>query len=852
MRRTPAIILPCIIGILLAFTTLPSFGQIVFDGNAEVRYSDPKEYTIGGITVEGVRNLDANAIILLSGLSVGDKVVVPGDRIANAIRSLWKQNLFADIKIKATKIQGKTIFLAIQLEERERLSRFQFSGVGKSEADNIRDIIQLYSGKIVTENLKINTKNHVRNYFIDKGFHYVNVDITQEKDTAINNSVILKIAVDKGQRTKINDIVFHGNESLKAGKLRRSMKDTKVKKWYRLFSRSKFNQTAYKRDKDGVIAKYNEQGFRDASLTSDTVYAHDEKTLNIEITLEEGNKYYFRSINWVGNTKYTSEYLSKILGIKKGDIYNQATLESRLFMDPAGRDVTSLYMDDGYLFFQVEPVEVLVENDSIDFEMRIIEGKQARVNRIFIRGNTKTNDHVILREIRVKPGDLFSRTAIIRTQRELAQLGYFDPEKLAVNPIPNPNDGTVDIEFVVEERPSDQIELSGGWGAGRIVGTLGLSFNNFSVKNFFKKGAWDPLPSGDGQRLSIRAQSNGTFFQSYNISFTEPWLGGRKPNSFSVTGYRSIQSNGERRFIKQDGEKIENPDRRDIAITGVSVGLGKRLKWPDDYFTSYKEISYQHYDLNNFNSVFSFSDGVSNNVSFRYTLSRNSVNKPIFPDRGSQLTLTAKITPPFSMFDNVDDYSQLTDQEKFRWIEYHKWKFTSSWFTPLSSGKKKLVLNTRVGFGFLGLYNRDLGLSPFERFYLGGSALTGFNLDGREIVALRGYDDLSVSPSTGGIIISKYTMELRYPLSLNPQATIFMLAFGEAGNTWNAFKEYNPFQVKRSAGVGIRIFLPMFGLMGLDYGLGFDELDNTPGFQPFSVTRQGQFHFTIGMNLGEL
>lgn len=843
------------LAILLIFTTVSvqSVGQISFGnaGTEEIKYTSPQTYTIGGITVEGVRFLDANAIILLSGLSVGDKVEVPGERISNAIRSLWKQQLFADVKIKATKIQGNTIFLAIQLEERPRLAKFKFEGVSKSEADNLRDIIQLYSGKIVTENLLINTKNHVRNYFIDKGFHYAKVDISSDRDTTINNGVVLIINVDKGERVKINDIVFHGNESIKSSKLLRTMKDTKVKHWYRIFARSKYNTTAYQRDKENVITRYNGEGFRDASITSDTVYRYDEKTLNIEMTIDEGNKYYFRDINWVGNTKYTSEFLTKLLGIKKGDVYDIETLEARLFLDPAGRDVTSLYMDDGYLFFQVEPVEVLVDGDSIDFEMRIIEGKQARVNRIIIKGNTKTNDHVILREIRVKPGDLFSRTAIIRTQRELAQLGYFNPETLGVNPIPNPADGTVDIEFTVEERPSDQIELSGGWGAGRVVGTLGLSFNNFSFRNMFKKGTWDPLPAGDGQRLSIRAQSNGTWFQSYNVSFTEPWLGGKKPNAFSVTGYHSIQSNGETRRVTVDGERIDNPDRRDIAITGVSVGLGKRLQWPDDYFSTYYELSYQHYNLNNFNSVFSFADGVSNNVSFRFSLSRNSINQPIYPRSGSQLTLTAKITPPFSAFDNIDDYSSLSDQEKFRWIEYHKWKFTSSWFTPLDS-KKKLVLNTRVGFGFLGLYNRQIGLSPFERFYLGGSALTGFNLDGREIVALRGYDDLSVSPSTGGIIISKYTMELRYPLSLNPNATIFALAFAEAGNTWNKFNEYNPFAVKRSAGVGIRIFLPMFGLMGLDYGLGFDTLENSPGFQPFSLSRQGQFHFTIGMNLGEL
>lgn len=839
---------------LVCFFATSATGQVLLTPTDDVvDYDVPRDYTIGGITVDGIRHLDENAIILLSGLSVGDKVTIPGQRMADALKNLWKQQLFSDIKIKIVKEQGTTVFLSLVLVERPRISFFKFEGVSKGEADDIREMIDYHTGKIVTDNLKLTTRQKVKGFFIEKGFGNARVEITERIDTVVNNSVILTIVVDKGKRIKINRIEFEGNESIKDAKLRRSMKDTKQKSLMRIFSSSKFLHSLYKDDKERIVGRYNTEGFRDATIVSDSVYAYDEKTINIDIKIDEGRKYYFRNINWVGNSKYTSTELSNTLGIKKGDVYNRSTLDARLFMDQqGGADVSSLYMDNGYLFFSVTPVEVLVEGDSIDLEMRIIEGKQARVNRIIIRGNEKTNDHVILREIRIKPGDLFNRTAIIRTHRELAQLGYFDPEKIEINPLPNPTEGTVDIEFVVAERSSDQIELSGGWGAGRVVGTLGLSLTNFSVKNMGKKGAWDPIPAGDGQRLTLRAQSNGSWFQSYNFSFTEPWLGGKKPNNLSVSVYHSIQTNGQPRFLKEDGEKIENPDRNFIKITGVSVGLGQRLKWPDDFFTVFNELSYQHYKLKDFSSVFAFSKGNANNISYRFTLSRNSVDRPIYATRGSNTTLTMKITPPYSLFDGVDNYDLLSDQDKYRFIEYHKWKFTSEWFTPLTKNKNVLVLRTKIGFGFLGAYNQSLGSAPFERFYLGGSALTGFSLDGREIIALRGYDDLSVSPAVGGTIVSKYTMELRYPLSLNPSATIFGMAFLEAGNTWNEINEYNPFKVKRSAGVGLRIFLPMFGLMGLDYGLGFDTLENDPFFQPFRVTRQGQFHFTIGMNLGEL
>ena len=826
-----------------------------------IDYMTPKEYTIAGIVVDGIRNLDHNLIIQKSDLQRGAKITVPGEEISSAIRNLWNENLFSDVQILADKIVGGDIFLVIKLQERERLSRYSFKGVSKSEGDNLREDLDLFSGKIVTDDLLLRVRQTTKNYFVGKGFLHCAVDVVVAKDTLVNNSVMMKINIAKGNKFKINAITITGNNALASSKLKRQMKDTKEKKWYKLGLGSKFQYSTFKSDKQKIIDKYHELSYRDAQITSDTVYNFDENSVNIDLTIDEGSKYYIRSIKWSGNLKYTSGQLDTVLGIKAGDEYNQATLDARLYMNPNGNDVSSLYMDDGYLFFQITPIEKSVTNDSVDLEFRIYEGKQARIKNITIKGNTKTSDHVILRDMYTHPGDLFSRDAIIRTQRQLAQNGYFDPEKLGVNPNPNPTDGTVDIEYVVEERPSDQIELSGGWGNGSIVGTLGVSFNNFSMRKIFKKDSWSPLPAGDGQRLSIRAQSNGYFFQSYNMSFTEPWLGGKKPNSLSVSVYHSLQAYDRKYYTDStdsDGNRVENLDRRVIKITGASIGLGKRLKWPDDYFSVYYELGYQYYELNNFGNVFSFSDGYVNNPYVQWNISRNSIDQPLYPRNGSSISLTLKSSVyPYSRVNGFDNHSDLDDQQKYKFLQYNKIKFTTSWFTSLSKDKK-LVLNARMGFGLLNGWNRDLGAPPFERFYLGGSGLSGFNLDGREIIALRGYDDQTLSTTTGDRLISKYTMELRYPLSLNPSATIYMLAFTEAGNTWNDYKKYNPFKVKRSAGLGVRIFLPMFGLLGLDYGFGFDPVN--PGAagevihnsEILSKGYRGQFHFTIGMNIGEL
>lgn len=843
----------------IIFITFSLITNVVGQGK-KIDYLSPKDYIIAGIVVDGIRNLDHNQIISKSGLIRGNKVTIPGDDITQAIQKLWKEKLFSDIQIFVEKIQGENAFLVIKLKERARLSRYSFKGVSKSHADDLRENMNLRSGKLVTEDEIFRIKQVSRGYYIEKGYLRPEVKVVTKPDTLVDNSVMMKIIIDKGERYKINEITFEGNENLKSSKLKRQMKKTKEKHWWKIFWRSKYISSLYKADKQNIIAKYKDNAYRDAEIFFDTIYNHDEKSININLKIKEGNKYYIRSIDWSGNLKYRSGYLDTILGIKSGDEYNQSVLDARLYMNPGGTDISSLYMDDGYLFFQITPIEKQVKNDSVDLEFRIYEGKQARIKNITVTGNTKTSDHVIIRDLYTKPGDLFSRDAVIRSQRELSQKGYFDPEQLNVNPKPNPADGTVDIEYVVAEKPSDQIELSGGWGAGQLVGTLGVSFNNFALRNTFKKGAWNPLPAGDGQRLSIRAQSNGFQYQSYNVSFTEPWLGGKKPNALSVSAYHSVQAY-DRKYLQDqkddNGEKIPTPNRRILRMTGASVGLGRRLTWPDDYFSVYHEIGYQYFDLNNFSNVFSFSDGYVNNLFYQFSLNRSSIDQPLYPRTGASFKFSAKLTPPYSLLNKDKDYAALDDQDKYRWIEYNKFKFTSSWFTPLSKDKK-LVLNARLGFGFLNGWNKDVGAPPFERFYLGGSGLTGFSLAAQEIIALRGYDDKTISPTVGGSIISKYTLELRYPVSLNPQATIYILGFTEAGNTWDDYKKYNPFTVKRSAGLGVRIFLPMFGLMGLDYGFGFDQLDSGASGEAIINSEiqakgyRGQFHFTIGANLGEL
>lgn len=835
----------------------------------KVNYEAPRDYEIGGITVEGVYNYDSERIISLSGLRRGKKITIPGDDITQAIRKLWDQKLFSNINIYKEKTIGNTIFLKISLKERSRMSKFQIKGCTKSQAKSIKETLDLYSGMVLSESTLDRVKFVSKDYFVDKGYLNAKVRIKLTPDKMMNNADILQIIIDKGERVKINKIYVEGNNMVveRQGiskifgknkvlfsdtRVKRQIKDIKEKSWWRFWKKSKFIKEKYEDGKQNIIAKYNSEALRDAVITFDTIYSVDDKNINIKINIDEGNRYYFRNISWIGNTKYRSGQLDTILGIKKGDLYNKEKLDMMLFMSPTELDISSLYMDQGYLFFQINPIEKTVENDSIDLDVFIYEGKQARVNRVTVVGNTKTKDHVILREIRTKPGELFNRSDIIRTQRELAQLGYFDPQQMGVNPKPNPTDGTVDIEYKVAEKPSDQIELSGGWGGGQFVGSLGLRFTNFSSKNLFNKNAWNPIPAGDGQTLSLRGSAN-LFFQSLSFSFVEPWFGGRKPTNLSFNAYYSLQ--------KLDATKRTDPNTRIFDVLGTGIGLGTRLKWPDDYFTIYGELGYEYYTLRNYPFVEDFNNGFANNLSATVRLSRVSQDgTPIYPTGGSSITLTLKTTAPYSLFDGIDDYSNLTSQEKFKWVEYNKIKFVSNWYTSLlpRGTKNQLVLHTSMGLGLLNSWSLAKGVSPFERFYYGGSGLTGFRLAGREYIALRGYDDNSVSQSEGDALLVKYKAELRYPISLNPNATVFVLGFAEAGNSWNSYGEFNPFEVKKSAGIGMRLFLPMFGLIGLDYGWGLDPLSpGDAGYSPREHDKTnfkpiGQFHFTIGMNIGEL
>ena len=869
---------------LFCFAASVSIAQINFGtypNTIDIDYSNPQEYEIGGITVSGIQFHDQNVLISLTGLKVGDIITIPGEEISKAIRNLWDQGILGDVAVSITKIEGNYLFLEFQLKERPRLSKFSFSGVNKSQADEIRESIRLIKGRVVTDALVKNTQTSVKKYFVEKGFLNIEVKIVQVKDTLIPNSIILKINVNKKQKVKINEIIIHGNEKLSIAKIKRALKETKekgiFKPFYRLdsfmltrvkhlfkpdstyflvelnhylkertklrvFKSAKFLKTSYEEDKRNIIEKYNVNGYRDVTIAFDTIYPVNDQLINIEITMDEGRKYYFRSIIWTGNYIYDDKYLQAILGIKIGDEYNLEMLNKKLNYNPSGLDVSSLYLDNGYLFFNVQPVEVLIEDDSIDIEMRIYEGPQAIINKVTITGNTKTNDHVILREIRTLPGQKFSRSDLIRSQREIAQLGYFNPETIGINPIPNPQDGTVDIEYIVEEKPSDQIQLSGGWGGFLgFTGTLALIFNNFSMKKITKPREWGGiLPSGDGQRLSISAQANGKRFQVYSISLTEPWLGGRKPNSFTVSLSRSIQ----RSLVNVNG-KLEQ--RGFFKVSSATIHLGRRLTIPDDYFTLSHSLSYTLYDFESppiINSLGS-DTGTSNKIALVNTLARNSVDNPTFPRRGSSISLSFTATPPFSLFNNIDYQDpELSPEEQFKWIEYHKWMFDHRTYLKLAGN---LVLNIRSHFGFIGSYNDDLGIGPFERFMMGGDGLSGFDwILGTDIVGLRGYPNNSLRgdrENGGGAVFDKFVFELRYPVSLNPMATLYVLAFLEGGNNWGSYDNYNPFDLKRSAGIGARIFMPAFGLIGFDYGWGFDDIPGVP------KDKGGEFHFTIGQQI---
>ena len=865
--------------VLSATTQLVAQVQIGGD-DGMVDYNNPRNYTIGGITATGTQYVDKSILINMTGLHVGNEISVPGDDISSVIRKLWNQGMFDDISINVNSIVGDKIFLEIAVVEKPRVSKFSFNGIKKTEADEIRGKINITRGDVATEHLMVKTRRIIENYYAEKGFLNADIDIEQIPDTSRANYVDLKINIDKGSKVKIGKINVIGNENLSDGQILSAMKETKQRgvfqpleplgplvintitdlfynpkraiegiEYYfydnyrpRIFKSSKYNESNFRDDKQKVIDKYNSKGYRDAIIVRDSVYRIDDKNIGIDLVVDEGDRYYYRNISWTGNTKYSTDYLNQVLGIRKGDVYNKELLNTNLTYSESSMDVGSLYMDDGYLFFQANPVEVNVENDSIDLEIRLHEGDQARINNVTLKGNTKTNDHVVIRELYSRPGQLFSRSDITRSVRELATLGFFNQETINPDVKPNFSDGTVDIEYQVEEASADQVELSAGWGYGMLMLSAGVSFNNFSFRNMFKKDAWKPVPAGDGQKLSLRLTTYGIRYINYGLSFTEPWLGGKKPTSLTVSIYQSFYSNGEKRRIKDEyGNKEYNEKFGWFRITGGSVGIGQRLTWPDDYFTLYQAVSFLRYDLKNYTSVFSFGDGNGhfNLLSYNIVLGRSSVSQPIYPRSGSEFQLSLELTPPYSLF-TKKDYSSMSENEKYKWIEMHKWKFKAVWYTELYD---KLVLMTRVRFGYLGCYNNEIGVTPFHRFFLGGDGLGTYSLDSREMIGMRGYKNDALTPSTdGGNIFAKYTLELRYPLSLNPQATIYALGFLEAGNCWMGFKGFNPFKVKRSAGLGIRVYLPMFGLLGLDWGYGFDDV-NMPGA---TGSNKSQFHFSIG------
>jgi outer membrane protein insertion porin family len=824
--------------ILLALCTLSSNAQLQDNTNPVIiDYDEPQKYEIGGIEVSGNTFTPDNIIVLVAGLTKGQSITIPGDDISLAIDKLWKQQRFSDIEIGILKTEGSKIFLNIHVKERPRLSKYSIKGLKKAETNNVRDEISLTKNQLITEDLVNATRREIKEYFHEKGYYTVNTTFKEEEDPEKPNYQILRIDINRGKKVKLQDIVFVGNDNVEDKKLRKLLKPKRKYKKLNLFASSKFVTETYEETKPAILQTYSSLGYRDASLLYDSVIQVAEDRVVLKIGINEGIKYYFRDIKWTGNTKYRTSLLDTLLGIKRGDVYDQSKLESKLFMSENGFDISSLYMDDGYLFFNVNPVEILVEGDSIDLEMRIYEGKQATVSRVTVVGNDKTSDFVALRVIRTRPGDKFSRSDIQRSMRELAQLGFFDPEGLDVNPVPNPQNGTVDIEYRVTEKPSDQIEASGGWGGfGGFVGTLGLTLNNFSSRKMFEKGGWNPIPAGDGQKLSIRAQSNGPQFQGYNFSFTEPWLGGKKPNSLSVSLFHNVQST----FSFES-------DRPKFTTSGATIGFGKQLKFPDDYFSFQSSVTYQRYGLNdwaNFGSAeLGFTNGVANNLSFTNVLARNSTNHPIYPTEGSSFSASVQMTPPFSLFSNNKDFTSpdLSAQDRFKWIELVKTKFSGQWFLGIGQGKRQLVVSPAYRFGAVSPWNKDVGYSPFELFRVGGSGLSNFVLYGTDIISQRGYDEGRVSDPVAGQqglpIYTKYTLEVRYPLTVGQSSTIYAQTFLEAGNAYRSFEEFNPFNVRRAGGVGVRLFLPMFGLLGVDYAWAMDPLPQEQG---------GQFHFFIG------
>jgi outer membrane protein insertion porin family len=806
-------------------------------------YLNPRDYIIGGISVSGAKYLDKDILIQLSKLTKGDRINLPGERNAEVIKTLYSQGLFDDVQLNITKMNQDTIYLEIAVSERPRLSRMHITGIRKGEIEDVQKKLNDRTGKIVNENLINTTTAIIKKHFGEKGFLNTTVKLTQRKDPGDANSVILDVAIDKKTKVKINQVVFEGNKAFSEKKLKGFLKKTRERKWYNLFGSKKFKQDKYEEDKQSLVESMQNKGYRDAEIVSDSVWSHDATTVNVKIKVYEGPKYYFGNVKWSGNAKYSTELLNRILHVKKGDVFSEDELNKRLVgPTPSNDDVSSLYLNDGYLTYTADPVQVRVYNDTVDLDIRVYEGPQYTINRVSLKGNDVTNDKVVMREIQTKPGQKFNKELLIRSSREIGQLGNFDEQKTEPKPVNiNPQDGTVDLVYNVVEKPSDQIELSGGFGGGQLVGTLGLTFNNFSLRNLFNLKAYKPLPKGDGQKLSLRGQSSGRTYQNFSFTFSEPWLGGKKPIYFALSAYTQGSSTGQY-YPKTD------PNYNNLRINGIGVTLGKRLKWPDNYFQLNYSLNVDHYNLDNYQGYL-FQNGTSYNIKLTQELSRNSIDAPIFPTQGSNMKFTVQATPPYSLFNNVN-YKIATPQERYHFVEYYKFKYDAQWFSKLVG---KFVLMSQVRFGFLGMYNKDVGPSPFERFKLGGDGMQSYQfLQGSEIIGLRGYQNFSIVPegstenqntNTGSTIYNKYTMELRHPVIASQSATIFLLAFAEGGNVWNNFSQFNPFNVRRSVGVGARIFLPIFGLLGLDYGYGFDKIPGQPD------ANRGQFHFTISQSL---
>ena len=833
--------------------------------SVEVDYNNPKKYVVGGVRLEGNQYLSADQILQVASLQKGMEVTVPSEEMSNIVTRLWLQRYFEDVSVSIDSITPTrdTAFFKISIIERPRVSRWVFSGVKSGEEKELRERLNIRRGGEFSEYVAKTSSDIIKRYYKEKGFYNVKVDVNTKRDTVIQSAIRVQFAVDRGEKVKIQKITFKGADHVKESKLVRSMKKTRDKRLQNFFSSKKFQEKEYDNDKRSLIAVFNEAGYRDARIVKDTMYYVEPNRLQIDFEIDEGKQYFFRDITWTGNSVYSAETLNQVLKIKKGDVYDVVTMEKRLFGGGKQSEsyVSQYYRDNGYLFFQLDPVELNIEGDSVDVEMRIVEGKPATLNNIVINGNDLTNERVIRRQLFTYPGYLFSQTDFERSIREIASMGQFDPEAI-MDPskgwsiLPNPMDNTVDIVYNVTEKPSSQLELSGGWGGNTFVATVGVSFNNFSTRRFFDKTAWRPVPLGDAQNLSVRFQTNGTYYTSLSASFSEPWLFGKKPTSLNMSVYYTRQTNS---YIYYN---ILNNDEY-MEVYGFAAGLGKRLKWPDTYFVLYNQLSWQTYRLQNWAYQFLFNTGISHNLSYTLSLSRNSTDQQIYPRVGSDFSFSLQLTPPYSLLRKKDyglldqdghptkvnswkdiNYDYQSSQDRYKWIEYHKWSFKGAVYTKLVGD---LVLMARAQFGYLGYYNRNWGYSPFEGFRVGGDGMSGYDTYGSEIIALRGYENYSLTPqalssynSTGnyyaGNVYDKFTVELRYPVILQPQSTIYALLFLEGGNCWSDIRDFNPFQIKRSAGVGVRVFLPMIGLLGVDWGYGFDD----------PVNGGSQFHFVIG------